>query len=105
MLQAGMSESLIKAWSVDPQVAIEKDGKRGSIFDQLEDMDAKACLDKVVELSKLNIPNSAFVFIKPHAVTDKVKSLAKAGLQSKGIKILAEGSLSGETIDEKKLID
>merc|ERR1719482_1502530 len=49
--------------------------------------------------------NSAFVFIKPHAVTDKVKALAKAGLQAKGIKILAEGSLSGKTIDEKKLID
>merc|ERR1711881_770194 len=49
--------------------------------------------------------NSAFVFIKPHAVTNKVKQLAKAGLQAKGIKILAEGSLSGKFIDEKKLID
>merc|ERR1719499_2804998 len=49
--------------------------------------------------------NSAFVFIKPHAVTENVKALAKAGLQAKGIKILTEGSLSGEVIDEKKLID
>lgn len=49
--------------------------------------------------------NAAFVFIKPHAATDKVKELAKRTLESKGIKILAEGSLSGETIDEKKLID
>jgi len=49
--------------------------------------------------------NAAFVFIKPHAATDKVKELAKKTLESKGIKILAEGSLSGETIDEKKLID
>jgi len=49
--------------------------------------------------------NAAFVFIKPHAVTDKVKALAKAGLEAKGIKILAEGSLTGEVIDEKKLID
>merc|ERR1719324_1996045 len=105
MLQASMSESQIKAWSVDPQVSIGEDGKRGSIFDQLEDLDANACLDKVLELSKLNVSNSAFVFIKPHAVTGKVKALAKAGLQAKGIKILAEGSLSGETIDEKKLID
>merc|ERR1712151_1189045 len=40
-----------------------------------------------------------------HAVTDQVKALAKAGLEAKGIKILSEGSLSGETIDEKKLID
>jgi nucleoside diphosphate kinase len=49
--------------------------------------------------------NAAYVFIKPHAVTDKVKALAKEGLEAKGIKILAEGSLSGEVIDEKKLID
>merc|ERR1712025_1356195 len=105
MLQAGMSESQIKAWSVDPQVSIGEDGKRGSIFDQLEDLDAKACLDKVVQLSMMNMSNSAFVFIKPHAVTEKTKALAKAGLQAKGIKILAEGSLSGKTIDEKQLID
>merc|ERR1740129_2535612 len=49
--------------------------------------------------------NSAFVFIKPHAVTDKVKSLAKKGLEARGITILEEGSLSGQVIDEKKLID
>merc|ERR1719469_292534 len=45
MLEAGLSESMIKDWSVDPQVAISE-GKKGSIFDQLEDMDSKACLDK-----------------------------------------------------------
>jgi len=49
--------------------------------------------------------NAAFVFIKPHANTDKVRDLAKAGLTAKGIRILAEGSLTGEVIDEKKLID
>merc|ERR1711990_1174199 len=49
--------------------------------------------------------NQAFVFIKPHAVTDKVKALVKEGLEARGIKITSEGSLSSETIDEKKLID
>jgi len=49
--------------------------------------------------------NSAFVFIKPHAVTEEVKKLAREGLKAKGITILSEGSLSGEVIDEKKLID
>jgi len=49
--------------------------------------------------------NAAFVFIKPHAVTEKVKELAKKGLEAKGITILAEGSLNGETIDKKQLID
>jgi len=49
--------------------------------------------------------NSAFVFIKPHAVTDKVKELVKAGLEAKGLKILKEGSIKGEVIDKRKLID
>merc|ERR1719456_1139347 len=71
-------------------------------------MDADACLTKIRDLSKLNKPpakNSAFVFIKPHAVTDKVKALAKAGLEKHGIKILKEGKIKGEVIDKKKLID
>merc|ERR1719324_2106739 len=98
---------VIKSWSVDPQVTVEE-GKQGSIFDALEDMDADACIAKSVALAKLNRPpakNSAFVFIKPHAVTDKVKALAKAGLEAKGIRILKEGSIKGEVIDKKKLID
>jgi len=49
--------------------------------------------------------NSAFVFIKPHAVTDAVKEMVKAGLEAKGCKVLTEGSLTSEVIDEKKLID
>ena len=31
--------------------------------------------------------NSAFVFIKPHAVTDKVKELVKSGFAAKGVKV------------------
>lgn len=49
--------------------------------------------------------NSAFVFIKPHAVTDKTKVLVAEGLKAKGINVTAEGSLSGEIIDQKMLID
>jgi len=49
--------------------------------------------------------SQAFVFIKPHAVTEPVKALVKADLEAKGITILAEGSLASEVIDEKKLID
>merc|ERR1712083_1036988 len=72
--------------SFRPQIKVEGE-KLGSTFDALEDMDAEACLAKCCELSKLNKPaarNSAFVFIKPHAVTDKVKELAKAGLEAAG---------------------
>jgi len=53
LLDAGISEATIKSWSVDPQINVEKE-KLGSVFDVLEDLDSKKCLDKAVELSKLN---------------------------------------------------
>lgn len=49
--------------------------------------------------------NRAFVFVKPHAVTDKVNDLVKKGLEAKGLKIQSEGELTSEEIDRKKLID
>lgn len=49
--------------------------------------------------------NEAFVFIKPHAVTDKTKELVKATLEAKGIEITSEGAIASETIDKDKLID
>eukprot|EP01065_Artemidia_motanka_P024599 TRINITY_DN294_c0_g3_i1.p2 TRINITY_DN294_c0_g3~~TRINITY_DN294_c0_g3_i1.p2 ORF type:complete len:342 (+),score=161.33 TRINITY_DN294_c0_g3_i1:67-1092(+) len=51
------------------------------------------------------LKNSAFVFIKPHAVTDKVQATVRSGLEERGIKVLEEGHLASEVIDEKKLID
>jgi adenine phosphoribosyltransferase len=49
--------------------------------------------------------NSAFVFVKPHAVTDATKVLVKEGLIASGLTILSEGTITAEEIDEKKLID
>lgn len=49
--------------------------------------------------------NSAFVFVKPHANTKAVQDLVRNTLKSKGVTILSEVEISGETIDEKKLID
>jgi nucleoside diphosphate kinase len=108
LLGAKVPMGAIKAWSVDPQVKIDESGKQGSLYDALEDMDVEPCIAKAAELAKLNRPapkNSAFVFIKPHAVTDKVKACAKAGLEKAGIKILKQGTIKAETIDKKKLID
>jgi nucleoside diphosphate kinase len=51
------------------------------------------------------VKNTAFVFIKPHAVTDKVKELVKTTLEAKGITIKKEGSIEAEEIDKKMLID
>ena len=49
--------------------------------------------------------NQAFVFIKPHACTDKVIDLVKSKFSEVGISILSEGDIDGATIDENKYID
>lgn len=51
------------------------------------------------------VSNSAFVFIKPHANTEKARQVVKAELEQKGLKVLSEGLITGEEIDQKKLID
>lgn len=48
LLEAGVSEETIKAWSVDPQVP-----NVGSLFDSMEDLDWDACVEKAV---KINTP-------------------------------------------------
>lgn len=46
LISAGINTKTIRAWSVDPQV------KGKSLFDQLEDLDAPACITKSQELAK-----------------------------------------------------
>jgi len=109
MIKAGISLKTIKEWTVDPQVAYK--GDKTSLFDLLEDINGSDCLKKAAEIAKATgtveavKTNAAFVFIKPHAVTEATKKLVKASLAAKGIKIISEGSLDSKTIDEKKLID
>lgn len=52
LVKNGVSEETIRKWSVDPQVAYGS-GKKGSLFDALEDMDASDCTKKAVELNGL----------------------------------------------------
>merc|ERR1712086_830958 len=54
----GISAETIKAWSVDPQVTLPGGDKKGSLFDSVEDMDADACLAKLIEVNKANQPTS-----------------------------------------------
>uniref|UniRef100_A0A7S3YNM5 Nucleoside-diphosphate kinase n=1 Tax=Lotharella globosa TaxID=91324 RepID=A0A7S3YNM5_9EUKA len=111
MLKAGIPKQTVLDWTIDPQVQFE--GKKGSVFDYLEDMDADPCLKKAMSIAGVSSSwgtptadkNMAFVFIKPHAVTDETKALVKSKLATAGIAITTEGSLDAKTIDEKKLID
>lgn len=49
--------------------------------------------------------NSAFVFIKPHANTIEGQRKVSSELKRRGIKIVQEGELSGDQIDQDMLID
>jgi len=105
---AGVDAFMIQDWTKDPQVEFE--GKKGSLFDLLEDLDAKDCLEKAQKIAGVTGPatltkNSAFVFVKPHAVTDAVVTLVKEGFAKAGITITSSGTLDGKTIEEKLLID
>mmetsp|Transcript_11388 Transcript_11388/g.34329 ORF Transcript_11388/g.34329 Transcript_11388/m.34329 type:complete len:530 (-) Transcript_11388:60-1649(-) len=58
-----------------------------------------------LEVHRARECHSAFVFIKPHAVCDRVKELVKAKLAAANITVLDEGSIPAEDIDSKQLID
>ncbi|GBG25901.1 DNA polymerase zeta catalytic subunit [Hondaea fermentalgiana] len=64
-----------------------------------------AQLEKEVAYLTASGKNEAFLFIKPHAVTDKVVELVKEDLAKAGVKIKTEGELGYEKIDKERLID
>lgn len=47
-------KATVEEWSVDPRVTISVDGTKGSVFDELEDLDVDECLKRLVELNELN---------------------------------------------------
>mmetsp|Transcript_8103 Transcript_8103/g.12395 ORF Transcript_8103/g.12395 Transcript_8103/m.12395 type:complete len:327 (-) Transcript_8103:175-1155(-) len=53
LLSAGISAKTIKAWSVDPRVKLPNNEGEASIFDTLEDMDAKECLSKCIVIDRI----------------------------------------------------
>ena len=56
LLEAGISQETIEAWSVDPRVLLPPDGQvEGSIFDAVEDMDVQDCLAKLLLINSLNL--------------------------------------------------
>lgn len=58
-----------------------------------------------LELDAAATRNRAFVFVKPHAVNDKVTEFVKEKLGEAGVAVTDTGMLDAKTIDEKRLID
>jgi hypothetical protein len=52
LMEAGISEETIKAWSVDPRVKLPGNEGEASIFDTLEDMDVAQCLEKCIAINE-----------------------------------------------------
>mmetsp|Transcript_99053 Transcript_99053/g.206472 ORF Transcript_99053/g.206472 Transcript_99053/m.206472 type:complete len:898 (-) Transcript_99053:20-2713(-) len=81
------------------------------VFDEFKELDTAKTRALGAELWEKAVHaqdgslNSAFVFVKPHAMTEAVKTLVKTRLLDVGIQIVDEGPLSGKVIDQNKLID
>jgi len=130
VLAAGVPAQTLEFWLSNPEVLCE--GVRQPIFDVVEDLDAKACLQKLVliastpqeapaeaaaigadiekrlgdlEVSHACETHAAFTFIKPHAVNDTVRSFVKEHFANNGISVVGEGQIQAEEIEEHKLVD
>ncbi|KAL1528534.1 hypothetical protein AB1Y20_009877 [Prymnesium parvum] len=108
MLESGIPKDTIMKWTKDPQVSFE--GKKSSLFDLLEDLDYDECLAKAQAIAGVSGKRpagkmQAFVFLKPHAVTEAAKKLVSSHFAEVGISVYAEGALQSKTIEEEKLID
>ena len=57
------------------------------------------------ETPKTMSRNHAFVFVKPHANTEKVRELVEREFAAKGINVTSQGEITGEEIDSNLFID
>jgi len=57
------------------------------------------------EVSEAEAVSSAFVFIKPHAVTEQTRRLVTERFAAEGIEVVSEGSIPAERVDKEMLID
>jgi hypothetical protein len=57
LLDSGLTKSRIFEWAKDPKIKISESA-HGSIFDTLEELDAPACIQKLVALDRLNSVSS-----------------------------------------------
>lgn len=108
MIASGIPKEKIREWTKDPQVLFE--GKKSSLFDLLEDLDYDECLSKAKQIAGVTGQRppgkmQAFVFLKPHAVTDSAKELVVSRFAEVGITVTQEGSLDAKQIEQDKLID
>mmetsp|Transcript_19883 Transcript_19883/g.50634 ORF Transcript_19883/g.50634 Transcript_19883/m.50634 type:complete len:532 (+) Transcript_19883:66-1661(+) len=75
LTEAGVSADTASWWTADPAVPFE--GKRQSLFDLVEDLDAKACAEKLVQISDPQCaPHSCAAKIGPSLLASDLSCLA-----------------------------
>merc|ERR1719375_591049 len=117
-----MDAEMLLEWSRDPQVTYGSPPTTKSVFDAVEDTDANECLallgamyaqrgakerqaEEVREAPAAPAKQSAFVFVKPHANTERACEYTRSVLGERGLTITREGLITAEEIDSKQLID
>jgi len=70
-----------------------------------EAADAAPAAAEAADAAPPPVENSAFLFIKPHAVTQAVQDLVKEKLTASGLVIVSTGVVAAETIDTQGFID
>jgi len=98
-----------------PKPAAAAPAEKPAAKEESSDAAAEAALLKRIDSleTRLNEPlieagagkHAAFVFVKPHAVCDKVKYLLELKLRCSGISVVSQGSIAAEKIDKEQLID
>lgn len=53
LLDAGIAKKKLDRWLKDPQLKLT-DSTSGSLFDDLEDLDAAECLQRLIEINQMN---------------------------------------------------
>jgi len=115
LIARGVSVETISAWTKDPRVVIEESGKKGSLFDALEDLDYEHCLAAAVKLNKLNLPAKSSYdakLVENEQKVDKAKSAdveeaaaSKEADEKKEVKPATETQPAKEVGDASKEAD
>jgi len=113
LLEKDVTPELIAKWHRDPQVSYGRGSAKvtGSLCAALEDLDVDRCVTRCLDIARTGRThvtvhnNRAFVFIKPHAVTRAVKNLVRQVFEDLHMRVMQEGVVEAEQIDEGMLVD
>ena len=99
-------KAAVSTSSESPAPPAQDDAAMRLLIESAVSTEARICeleqwKDTVVATEK----NRAFVFIKPHAVTEAMVALVKEKLSGAGISIVSEGAIGHDKIDELQLVD